>query len=266
MNKRYIFLFSVLLILFFQIPFVKKNVIIAFNAIKETFLNLKKNINDELNAISNNKKLIKELEEKNKKLSFELSRLNAIFYTCKDLKKFKFIRKPGLEFTQAVSYVKLPDFTSVYVTFDKPVPHPIGLVYNNFAAGMIVKRVGNYGVALLNSNPKTSYAVYIGKNEIPGIFYGKENVIKYIPKFKPIKVGDLVITSGLDNIFYKGALVGKITEIKEKKLYQEAKIKLFYDTLNPTYFYAVTNKALIAPDTNATDTNTTEENLTKPTK
>ena len=76
-------------------------------------------------------------------------------------------------------------------------------------------------------------------NSIPGIFYGKINVIKYIPKFKRIKKGDLVITSGLDGVFYEGAKVGIIENVKQTSLYQEAKVKLFYNTLEPNYFYVV---------------------------
>lgn len=239
MNKRYLFLFSFLIILLFQIPFVKKNVIIVFNAFKETALNIKNKISNEIEAISIKKEELNSLKKENEELKFKLNKLESYFYECKDLKAFKRMDKDNLIFVKAVSYVKIPDFTSVYVTFDSNFTHPMGLVYNNLAAGVLVKKVGNYGLAYLNSNPKTSYTVFIGQNEIPGIFYGKENVIKYIPKFKQINVGDLVITSGLDGIFYKGALVGKVTRIEQKKLYQEAKVKLFYDKLNPTYFYAV---------------------------
>ena len=33
--------------------------------------------------------------------------------------------------------------------------------------------------------------------------------------------------------------MGEIMEIREKKLYQEAKLKLFYNDLNPEFFYVV---------------------------
>jgi len=79
----------------------------------------------------------------------------------------------------------------------------------------------------------------IGDKEIPGIFKGKINTVKYIEKFAPVKVGDIVKTSGLDGIFYKGALVGKVIKIEQKELYQEAKIKLFFSKNTPDYFYVV---------------------------
>jgi rod shape-determining protein MreC len=58
-------------------------------------------------------------------------------------------------------------------------------------------------------------------------------------------VGDIVKTSGLDGIFYKGALVGKVVEITKKKLYKEAKVKLFYQKPTPDYFYVVEKNATI---------------------
>ena len=63
--------------------------------------------------------------------------------------------------------------------------------------------------------------------------------IEYIPKFAKIKKGDLVITNGLDGLFYEGAKVGIIENIENKNLYKKAKIKLFYDSNAPNYFYVV---------------------------
>jgi rod shape-determining protein MreC len=139
----------------------------------------------------------------------------------------------------------LPDFSKIYIDYDKKISTPKGLVYDNEAAGIVVKNFGKYSLALLNSNPKTSYTVLIGKKKIPGIFYGKINEVKYIKKYQKINVGDLVVTSGLDGIFYRGALVGRVTEVKQKKLYQVAKVKLFYDNLAPEYFYVVDKNVTI---------------------
>ena len=177
--------------------------------------------------------------EENKFLKDEIQKIAVKYATCKDLKYFKKVKFPNVVFTQVISYAALPDFTQVYINYDKPFTIPRGLVYNNLAAGIAIKHYSNYSLALLNSNEKTSYTVYIGKNKIPGIFYGKINTVKYIPKFKPVKIGDIVITSGLDGVFYQGVLVGKVIEVFEKKLYQEAKIKLFYNDLNPKFFYVI---------------------------
>jgi rod shape-determining protein MreC len=246
MNRRYILLFSFLLILFFQIPFVKENVINLFNSVKSGFFSVKESLQNRFEAITDNLHRLEFLEMETKRLNAEVSKLKIKCFECERLKKFKLTDNPNLVLVKSISYVKLPDFTSIYVNYKGNLNHPKGLIYNGYSAGMVVKRVGNYSIALLNSNGKTSYTVYIGDKMIPGIFYGKDNLIKYIPKFKPIKKGDLVVTSGLDGVFYKGVKVGRVVEVKEKKLYQEAKIKPFYDSLAPDYFY-VCDKAL---DTN----------------
>jgi len=241
MNKKYLIFFSFLFVLLFSIPLVKNMVLDVFNFIKdEAFRDIEK-IEEKISLYQHQAKQIENLKKQNKKLLYELAKLDSFIENCKDLKNFKFVKNSNLVFTKVISYAALPDFSQIYVDFAGN-KYPKGLVYNNVAAGILIKRVGDYSLGVLNSNKKATYTVYIGKNQIPGIFFGKEDIIKYIPKFKKIKVGDLVITSGLDGIFYKGAKVGIVTNIISKKLYQEAKVKLFYNRLNPNYFYVVNKK------------------------
>jgi rod shape-determining protein MreC len=239
MNRIYLIFFSFLLLLLFQIPFLKSNLIDGANFLKEEVLHFKSYLITQINFFKNQQNTIERLREENRKLNYELSTFEAFFETCRDLKYFEELDKPNLYFVKTISYAALPDFTQIYVDYPKKMVKPRGLVYNNMAAGIVVKNFGKYSLALLNSNPKTTYTVIIGKKEIPGIFYGKENVVKYIKKYVPIKVGDIVKTSGLDGIFYKGALVGKVEKVIQKKLYQEVKIKLYYQKMTPDFFYVV---------------------------
>ncbi len=245
MNRIYLILLSLLLVLSFQIPFVKRNLINFADTLKEQIFTIKQNIHEKLTYFSNQQKTIEHLELENKNLNYKLAKFYSMCEKCRDLENFKKISKPSLFFVEAVSYAALPDFSQIYVNYPKKISKPRGLVYNNMAAGIVVKNYGNYSLALLNSNPKTTYTVIIGKNEIPGIFYGKDNVVKYIKKYVPIKVGDIVKTSGLDGIFYKGALVGVVQQVTQKKLYQEVKLKLYYDKLTPDFFYVVEKNATI---------------------
>ncbi len=239
MSKRLILLFSFLFILFFQIPQIRSSMLEGVNFLKNSFSSALTSLKNSYYEYMEQTETIQKLLKENRFLKDEIQRFAVRYATCKDLKFFKKLFFPNLVFTQTISYAKLPDFTQIYINYDKSFKTPRGLVYNNLAAGIVVKNYSNYSLALLNSNDKTSYTVYIGKNQIPGIFYGKINVIKYIPRFKPVHIGDLVITSGLDGVFYKGAKVGIITEVIQKKLYQEAKVKLFYNDLNPEFFYVV---------------------------
>lgn len=239
MNRRYLILFILGISLIFFL--LKKEVISFFNFLKLNLESIEHNINENISNLRNQALKIKKLKKENFLLKEKIAYLNSILYACKDLQKIKFIKDFNLTLTKVISYASLPDFSSVYIDYNSNDSFPKGLVYNNLAAGIVVKKIGNYSLALLNSNKKTSYTVYIVHNNhlIPGIFYGKNNIVKYIPKFKKIKKGDLVITSGLDGVFYKGAKVGIVENVKDTNLYQEAKIKLFYNDLEPTYFYVV---------------------------
>ena len=243
MSRRLLIIFALLLVGFFQIPAVKDFTLDSVNSLKNSFSSFLTSVKMKYEEYIDQKDTLQKILIENKYLKDEIQKIAVKYATCQDLKYFKKVKFPNVKFAQVISYAKLPDFTEVYINYDKPFNIPRGLVYNNTAAGIVVKNYGNYSLALLNSNEKTSYTVYIGNNRIPGIFYGKINTVKYIPKYKKINIGDLVITSGLDGVFYKGALVGKVVEVKEKKLYQEAKVKLFYNDLNPEFFYVVETPA-----------------------
>jgi len=238
MNKIYIIIFSFLLIVIFALPPVKSHVIDFFNFAKENISYMTNSIKNEIGEYKNQAKQIKKLKKENLLLKKKIASFESFYANCKDL---KLVKDSNLTLVKVVSYAHLPDFSEIYVNFSSN-KYPLGLVYNNLAAGILVKKVGHYSLGLLNSNEKTSYTVLIGKKEIPGIFYGKKNIIKFIPKYKKINVGDLVVTSGLDGIFYRGAKVGVVTSIENKNLYQEAKVKLFYNNLSPEYLYVVQKK------------------------
>ena len=248
MNKKYLLLFSFLFILLFSIPFIKDETIGGINFLKSYIENFYEYEKESINSLINQSKKIRELKKENFLLKEKILYFESFYKNCQDLKKFKFVKDSNLVFTKVISYAALPDFSQIYINYNAKGKLPKGLVYNNLAAGIVVKSFRNYSLTFLNSNEKTSYTVFIGKNNIPGIFYGKIDTIKYIPKFKKIKKGDLVITSGLDGVFYKGARVGVIKKVIQKKLYQEAEIKLFYDDLAPDYFYVVEKRKILKKD------------------
>ena len=240
MNKKYLFLFLFLFVVIFSIPYVKVKTIDIFNFLKKEIFFSFESLKNDISDIINQSKKIKQLRLENQKLKNKIAFYNSFFANCEDLKKFKFIKDSNLTFTKTISYANIPDFSQIYIDYAGK-KYPRGLIYNNLAAGIVVKRVGNYSLALLNTNKKVSYTVYILDNgkKITGIFKGGENIIEYIPRFAKIKKGDLVITNGLDGLFYQGAKVGMIESVKKENLYQKAKVKLFYKGNAPDYFYVV---------------------------
>jgi len=246
MNKKfliYVFIGLVIIIYYFRYP-IKENIISEYNVVKDKVINIYDTIQFEITSYIEQAEQIKKLKKDNRLFMDYISSITPILISYQKFKEFHKINNNKVVFSKTISYANLPDMTSIYVDYsdNKKVNHPLGLIYNNQAAGIITEVYNNYSLALLNINPKVTYTVFIGKNKIPGIVFGGKNMeIKYIPNYKPIKIGDLVITSGLDRIFYEGVKVGVITSIIHKKLYQEAKIKPFYDSYHPTFFYVFKN-------------------------
>lgn len=154
----------------------------------------------------------------------------------------------NLKLSNVLSYVNFDDYTKVWIDFEKKDEKILGLVSQNYAAG-IVKNFAGKSLALLNGNEKSNYSVFIGKNKAPGIMHGtyKDNLlsIKFIPIWIEIQRGDEVMTSGMDNVFFEGLKVGKVVGIKKMADMQEAIIEPYAKTLQAEYFYVYKKEASI---------------------
>ena len=149
---------------------------------------------------------------------------------------------PQVELVRTISYVKFGDINKVWL--DMPVfdaSKVYGLVHKENVAGIVVLHEGR-PMALLNGSPKSSYAVYVGPDKAPGIVHGlnsRELIVEFIPTWIKIKVGDEVLTSGLDHLFFPGLKVGKVLSIEQSQGYQNAIIEPYYNASNPDYFHLI---------------------------
>jgi len=145
-----------------------------------------------------------------------------------------------VKLTKVLSYINYNDFTKVWLEQEKTDNEILGLITENYAAGIVVQENGK-AVGLLNGNEKCSYAVFIGDNKVPGIFISSKDIrnviIKYIPIWSEIKVGDEIVTSGMDNIFFEGLKVGKVTKINRFPDMQVAEIESYANVLEKKHFY-----------------------------
>ena len=148
--------------------------------------------------------------------------------------------KANINLTKVLSYINFNDFTKVWLDQKKEDDSILGLITEEYAAGIVVNENGK-SVALLNGNKECSYAVFIGEDKVPGIITssndGKNLLIKYIPIWSEIKIGDEVITSGMDNIFFEGLKVGRIVEENKLPDMRTAVIKPYANVLKKKYFY-----------------------------
>ena len=164
--------------------------------------------------------------------------LNALF--VENNSSFKV--DPKVELVRSISYVKFGDINKVWIDTPPFDPSKVyGLVHKENVAGIVVMKDGR-PMALLNGALKSSYAVYVGKNRAPGIVHGlnsKNLIVEFIPTWMKVNVGDEVLTSGLDNLFFPGLKVGVITSVQQSQGYQNAIIKPYYNASNPDYFHLI---------------------------
>jgi rod shape-determining protein MreC len=130
-----------------------------------------------------------------------------------------------------------------------------GIVPGNpvvFAGGILIGKIEkaeeNFSIVLLLTDSKSSIAASMQNTGITsGIVKGERGLslkMDLIPQDKEIKVGDLVITSGLETGIPKGLLIGSVRSvIKEiRDPFQSALIKSPIDFADLDYLQVITEK------------------------
>jgi len=152
----------------------------------------------------------------------------------------------SLESIKVISYINFTDFSKVNLSKIKNSNNIFALITKDGNSAGIVKHENNATVGYLNHNTKCSYAVFMGDEKIPGITHGNLHkdiiTVKFIPLWQKLNIGDEVITSGMDNIFYEGVPVGKVISIKKLSNSQEATVKPYAEVYNENYFYVYKNQ------------------------
>lgn len=250
MTKKIVLVTSIVVGIFFifKLGFFSHTPFLSVaNYIKITFSEIKTEINNFSQTYFHQAKIIKQLKSQNSHLQEENALLDTFASEVVNLSQFKNYShklEPKLKAVRAIAYASLPDFNKVWIDFNELNASKIyGLIYNGVTAGIVVEQNANQSLALLNGDNKCSYAVYVGTKEYPGIIFGKRSnlmVVRYVPSWAEIEVGDEVYTSGLDNIFFEGLKVGTVTSVRNSNIYKEVEVKPFYDSLKPDFFYVIT--------------------------
>lgn len=244
------FLFVVLFLLIsllylFEVDKLINKKFTFFNDLKLSYINKVIGVSTTVEKYFNQVKNIEQLRIENNELKQYKILYTATQKQLDTIKEFVITMdidesKPDINLTKVLSYINFNDFTKVWLDQKKEDDSILGLITEEYAAGIVINENGK-SVALLNGNKECSYAVFIGKDKIPGIVTsskdGKNLQIKYIPIWADIKIGDEVITSGMDNIFFEGLKVGRITEENSFPDMQTAIIKPYANVLKKKYFY-----------------------------
>ncbi len=109
-----------------------------------------------------------------------------------------------------------------------PVIAPEGIV------GQIVAPSRNYSKVLLIIDPSSAVDALVQRTRSRGIVEGKTDQycrFKYVLRKADVKVGDTVISSGLDRLFPKGLRVGSVEEVTRNPsgIFQDVRVRPFVD-------------------------------------
>jgi rod shape-determining protein MreC len=115
------------------------------------------------------------------------------------------------------------------ITLDAPVMSPTGVVGRVFAVGPHAARVQ----VLLDRDGAAG--VLVERSRVPGVVSGQVSsqaagaedlVLKYVPERSDVVVGDVVVTSGLDRIYPKGLVVGRVRFVgKGSGLFRDIRVE-----------------------------------------
>lgn len=153
-----------------------------------------------------------------------------------------FTYHPDVALVRTIAYADFGDMNKLWLRMkDFNASKKYGLVYNEKVAGIVTEREGR-PLALFNGDPKCTYAVFVGAGKSPGIVRGLNRdtmIVEYIPTWLPVAVGDEVITSGLDTLFFHGVKVGQVLRVERTHGYQAATIRPYFQGHDPDYFHVI---------------------------
>lgn len=228
---------------------ISDTLVSAVNPVKQSYKKFTQGLEDKSQSYIFQKETIEKLSHENRVLRKRL--LEQMHYIDQVQKVYKILpdlsRLPvhSISIADTISYVKLNSFTQIILTKPKEIQENklYGLIQGTVAAGVASMKNGQlYGY--LTSDSKCRFSVFIGNKKAPGIAIGVEKnqmLIKFIPKWHDIQVGDRVVSSGLDNIFFANVPVGIVTEVEVQSAYTVAYIKTYSNVLHPKTFFVINN-------------------------
>jgi rod shape-determining protein MreC len=213
------------------------------NSTITTYLDIKNYIEQSVNEHFAQQKEIQNLREKNKKLEVSAELLNAFAVNLNDILKQNNFKEyaPKVKLVRSIAYANLNDYYKVWIDYkDFNTSRIYGLLDKGNTAGIVVENDGN-PMALMLGDPKSIFSVYVGKDKMPGVVFGKKKEVhvRYIPLWMNPQVGDEVVTSGLDNIFFAGVRVGVVKEFRKEELSKTVIIEPYAKTSVSMYYHII---------------------------
>ena len=185
-------------------------------------------------------------EEENIRLKEEIARMlkeqqvcREIFHENKTLRGLLALKEKEPRYVTSARVIgRSADQWSNVLILDKGISDGITkdmiAVTEKGLVGKISEVSGSYSYLLLLSDINFSAAVRIQESRTEGVISGtgfKRCQLKYIPYEEEVKKNNIIITSGLDQLFPAGILVGYVSKVNKKDIgfFQEIEVLPFVD-------------------------------------
>lgn len=248
MKNKLIFvliLFFLVFISFYYGGLVKKNALMVNDVVLEKIYGIRDFITESFSKHFNQAEQIEQLKARNQELEYAAvlttSFANQLNHILEDKNSTRYL--PQVSLARAISYVRLNDYKRLWLDLAKVSPNKNkGLIYKGYTIGIAINKEGR-AMALLQGDEQCVFSVYVGKNKAPGLVQGEDGKmkVKFIPKWAKINIGDEILTSGLDNIFFSDVPVGIVSMIEDEDMYQSVEVKPYASINIPAYLYVVDN-------------------------
>jgi len=252
MNKKFtlfIIILTVGILYIFNIERIIQHKLSMLNkSIQATYVNFFVSVNNIVNKYINQLDYINQLKTSNEmhlkyKVLYDV-KSSELTELEKNLEIIKTSNKLVLQLAKVkvLSYYKFNDNTRVIIDKkDLNTSKIYSLItFDGYSAGIVLNK-NDISIAYLNENERCNYTVFIGKENAPGITSGIDSdgkiLIKYVPIWQNVTIGDEVITSSMDSIFPYGIKVGKVTDITIKDNIQEILVLPYAQTQGNRDYY-----------------------------
>lgn len=178
---------------------------------------------------------LQEAEIENRSLREELGFKQA--YPAYDLLPAEVVGRDPSNYLQ---YLQVDKGTADGVRVGAVAVAPQGLLGRVVAAG------NNFCRILLVNDSSSSVNVLLQSSRASGVAsgqFGGTLLMKYIPQGEVVRLGDMVLTSGLGGNFPKGLVVGQVSQVRQKdiELFQEAVVESLIDFRRLEVVYLIRN-------------------------
>ena len=134
---------------------------------------------------------------------------------------------------------RTPEFLANILYVDRGSKHGVyanaPVISGNGIVGRVLLVSELHSQVQLITNPDASIGAMLSESRTPGILTGTGDellTMNYISNILPVKVGEVVLSSGLDGIFPKGIMIGEVV-VSERgnDIFREIKVKPAIDLI-----------------------------------